>query len=453
MSAWRELARIHGPFGFFATLLGPRGGRSLLVARLGSEAGDAIDAFLCFAHQSEMTETPSLTVFLNRFESASHTIKRDLDSVNDEVRVMTVHGAKGLEAPIVVLIDGCEVLGRDPALLQLQTETGDRIPVWAPGRNSDSGAMIQARELLHAKGYEEHNRLLYVAMTRAKDRLVIAPYRTNGNETRQEAWCEMIRHGLVAKAGGLERDEAPYGEIAVWREGSPLARPLAAEADVPPLDPIAVPDWLTTMVLPEPEPLPPIRPSSALGAADRMTRPGDGPYAPEARLRGTLVHALLERLPALSPEHRDSMARAYVKARAPRLPLELRESVLANALAVLDHPDLKPLFGKGSRAEAPIAGRVLTAEGAIMVSGQIDRLAVLESDVLVADFKTTARPPKAGQPPPRSYVAQLALYRTLLAEIYPGKRIRTFLIWTSGPVIHELMEPDLESALTLIKAA
>ncbi|ANY78744.1 double-strand break repair helicase AddA [Microvirga ossetica] len=453
LSAWRELARIHGPFGFFATLLGPRGGRSLLVARLGSEAGDAIDAFLCFAHQSEMTETPSLTVFLNRFESASHTIKRDLDSVNDEVRVMTVHGAKGLEAPIVVLIDGCEVLGRDPALLQLQTETGDRIPVWAPGRNSDSGAMIQARELLHAKGYEEHNRLLYVAMTRAKDRLVIAPYRTNGNETRQEAWCEMIRHGLVAKAGGLERDEAPYGEIAVWREGSPLARPLAAEADVPPLDPIAVPDWLTTMVLPEPEPLPPIRPSSALGAADRMTRPGDGPYAPEARLRGTLVHALLERLPALSPEHRESMARAYVKARAPRLPMELRESVLANALAVLDHPDLKPLFGKGSRAEAPIAGRVLTAEGAIMVSGQIDRLAVLESDVLVADFKTTARPPKAGQPPPRSYVAQLALYRMLLAEIYPGKRIRTFLIWTSGPVIHELMEPDLESALTLIKAA
>jgi ATP-dependent helicase/nuclease subunit A len=184
-----------------------------------------------------------------------------------------------------------------------------------------------------------------------------------------------------------------------------------------------------------------------------MTRPGDGPYAPEARLRGTLVHALLERLPALAPEHRESMARAYVKARAPRLAADLREAILTDALHVLDHPDLKPLFGKSSRAEAPIAGRVPTAEGEIMVSGQIDRLAVLDGDVLVADFKTTARPPKIGQPPPRSYVAQLALYRTLLAEIYPGKRIRSFLIWTSGPVIHELEEPDLESALTLIKAA
>src|SRR5690606_31159890 len=176
LQAWRALARSHGPFGFFATLLGPMNGRSQLVARLGSEAGDAIDAFLCFAHQSEMTETPSLTVFLNRFESASHTIKRDLDSVNDEVRVMTVHGAKGLEAPIVVLIDGCEVLGRDPPLLQVPARHGTTVPVWSPGRTHDCDVMGEARASLHAKGMEEHNRLLYVAMTRAKDRLVIAPY-------------------------------------------------------------------------------------------------------------------------------------------------------------------------------------------------------------------------------------------------------------------------------------
>lgn len=453
LNAWRELADQHGPFGFFATLLGPRGGRSQLVARLGSEAGDAIDAFLCFAHQSEMTETPSLTVFLNRFESASHTIKRDLDAVNNEVRVMTVHGAKGLEAPIVVLIDGCEVLGRDPALLQLRTKNGETIPVWSPGKNSDSSVMAEAREILHAKGHEEHNRLLYVAMTRAKDRLVIAPYLTGRKDSPQEAWCEMIRHGLVAKAGGLDLDKAPYGEIEIWREGSPLARTLAAESDVAPLEPLAVPDWLITPARPEPELLPPIRPSSALGAAERMTRPGDGPYAPEARLRGTLVHALLERLPALATEHRESMARAYVRARAPRLPAELRESVIANALGVLDHTDLKALFGPGSRAEAPIAGKVLTADGDLMVSGQIDRLAVLENEILVADFKTNARVPVPGQPPPRSYVAQLALYRMLLSEIYPDKRIRTFLVWTAGPVIHELMEPELESALTLIKAA
>ncbi|NNC00924.1 double-strand break repair helicase AddA, partial [Corallococcus exiguus] len=141
LSDWRQLARDHGPFGFFATLLGPRQGRLKLVARLGSEAGDAIDAFLSFAHQAELAETPSLTLFLNRFESASHTIKRDLDAVHDEVRVMTVHGAKGLEAPLVVMIDGCDVLGRDPALLQLPTSAGDTLPVWSPGGSHDCAVL------------------------------------------------------------------------------------------------------------------------------------------------------------------------------------------------------------------------------------------------------------------------------------------------------------------------
>jgi len=141
-----------------------------------------------------------------------------------------------------------------------------------------------------------------------------------------------------------------------------------------------------------------------------------------------------------------------VRARAPRLPRDLREAVVAHALGVIDHEALSPLFGPASRAEAPIAGRIATADGTVMVSGQIDRLAVLESEVLVADFKTTARPPRPGQPPPRAYVTQLALYCWLLREIYPQKRIRAFLVWTSGPVIHELREPEMESALASVAA-
>ena len=194
LSAWRELARIHGPFGFFATLLGPRGGRSLLVARLGSEAGDAIDAFLCFAHQSEMTETPSLTVFLNRFESASHTIKRDLDSVNDEVRVMTVHGAKGLEAPIVVLIDGCEVLGRDPALLPVADGNRRQDPGLVAGQEfrfgrDDSGARTPARQGL--RGAQP------AALRRHDPRQGPAGDRALPDERQRD------------QAGGLVRDDPP----------------------------------------------------------------------------------------------------------------------------------------------------------------------------------------------------------------------------------------------------
>ena len=205
LSAWRELARIHGPFGFFATLLGPRGGRSLLVARLGSEAGDAIDAFLCFAHQSEMTETPSLTVFLNRFESASHTIKRDLDSVNDEVRVMTVHGAKGLEAPIVVLIDGCEVLGRDPALLPVADGNRRQDPGLGAGQEfrfgrDDSGARTPARQGL--RGAQP------AALRRHDPRQGPAGDRALPDERQRD------------QAGGLVRDDPPRARREGRRPGT-----------------------------------------------------------------------------------------------------------------------------------------------------------------------------------------------------------------------------------------
>jgi ATP-dependent helicase/nuclease subunit A len=449
---WRSLARAKGPFGFFATLLGPMRGRSQLVARLGSEAGDAIDAFLCFAHNAELIETPSLTTFLSAFESASHTIKRDLDATRNEVRVMTVHGAKGLEAPIVVLIDGCEVLGRDPVLIPLPVGRGPDIPVWSPGRSSDCRVIAQARESLRQKALEEHNRLLYVAMTRAKDRLVIAPYLSGRKESPQEAWCEMVRRALVDEAGGLERDEAPYGPIAIWRDGQPWRRAAAASV-VTPLDAIALPAWLGEQVEQEPEPSPPIRPSSALGAADRTTRPGDGPFAPTARLRGTLIHALLEKLPEAPAGRREVLARSYVAARAPRFDGEARAAVVADALGVIEAPDLNGLFGPESRAEVPIAGWIGTAGGRVPVSGQIDRLAVIGDDVYLADFKTTVRPPLIGEAIPPGHVAQLALYRALLCEIYPGRRIRPFLIFTSGPLVRELGEDELEAALKRIKAA
>jgi ATP-dependent helicase/nuclease subunit A len=452
LDTWRGLARVHGPFGFYASLLGPLGGRTQLVARLGSEAGDAIDAFLCFAHNAELTDTPSLTTFLARFGSASHQIKRDLDTTRDEVRVMTVHGAKGLEAPVVILIDGCEVLGKDPPLIGVSIGGGRVIPVWSPGKAYDCDVVAAARESLKGRGLEEHNRLLYVAMTRAKDRLVIAPFMTSRKESPEQAWCEMVRRGLVATTRGLILSEAPYGPTEIWRDDVAWGRAAAASAAAP-FVPVDVPDWLRSPAAMEPEPGPPIRPSSALGAADRLTRPGDGPYAPEARLRGTLVHALLERLPTVPAEKRESVARAFVSARAPRLDADKRARIVTDAFGVLEDEALAPLFGPGSRAEAAIAGRLRLHAADQPVSGQIDRLAVLDGEVLVADYKTTARPPQIGEALPAAYVAQLALYRALLQEIYPSRRVRAFLIWTSGPIIRELTEAELDGALAAIKGA
>jgi ATP-dependent helicase/nuclease subunit A len=262
----------------------------------------------------------------------------------------------------------------------------------------------------------------------------------------------MVRRGLVAASDGLELDQAPYGPIEIWRDGKPKPYGAALSA-VAPLDPIGVPAWLSTAADQEPEPVPPIRPSSALGAADRITRPGDGPFAPDARLRGTLIHALLERLPGVPAERWPALANAYVAARAPRFDAAKQDRIVRDTLRVLTDAALAPLFGPGSRAEAPIAGWVATGSGDVPVSGQIDRLTVLDGQVLLADFKTTARPPPPEEPAPQAYVAQLALFRALLAEIYPDRNVRAFLVWTSGPLIRELSGEELDAALRLIQAA
>ena len=213
-----------------------------------------------------------------------------------------------------------------------------------------------------------------------------------------------------------------------------------------------MPEWLLSPAPPEPEPKPLLRPSSALAAANGSGRL-EGPSRPDARLRGILIHALLERLPGLAREHRENAARAFVQARASREEAAWREAVVADALGVLHSVELSRLFGPGSRAEAAITGRVRAGGREEMVSGQIDRLAVHDDEVLIADFKTGSRPPGPDDPTPEAFVAQLALYRALLAKIYPDRPVRAFVIWTAGPLAREIPADALDCALTLIEAA
>ncbi|MEH3146708.1 MAG: double-strand break repair helicase AddA [Methylobacterium frigidaeris] len=449
LGQWQNLARAHGPFGFYADLLGPLGGRTALVARLGGEAGDAIDVFLTAAAQAEAgTDAPSLTGFLSRYEpsggrdAGGHTVKRDLESARDEVRVMTVHGAKGLEAGLVVLIDGCEVLGRDPALIPVAVGDGT-VPVWSSARVHDCAEIAAAREALHDRAREEHNRLLYVAMTRAADRLVIAPYRGNDRETPGEAWCEMVRRGLVAAFGGVERTEMPYGPTECWREGAALPAPAATAVPVP--EPGALPDWLRRPLAPEAEPTPPLRPSG-LGAADEPRRSDARSSDPAARRRGVLIHALLEHLPARAPENRAAAADAFLAARAPGLDARTRSGIAAAVLRLLADPALATLFGPAARAEVAVAGRVTLHGVERPVHGRVDRLAVTPEGVWLADFKT-GRPPADDAPVPHGQAAQVALYAALLRRIYPDRPVHPLVVWTSGPVIRRLSDEDCAGAL------
>ena len=455
LTLWIDLAARHGPFGFYASLLGPHEGRMRLVSRLGGEAGDAIDVFLMKAAEAEQaSEAPSLDCFLTRYDITPGrgvnglTVKRDLESGRNEVRVMTIHGAKGLEAPVVVMIDGCEPLGRnDPQLLAMPGVRGRVLPpVWAGSKSQDTQAVAAARAEHQARAREEHNRLLYVALTRAADRLTIAPYRGH-EEQGENAWCEMVRKGLEQVLGAGESIETAYGPALLWREGT--AEPVAARSSAGDEAISSIPPWLRQVARSEVEVAPPLNPSGALGAADRQRTLPRRQANPHARRRGILIHSLIEHLPRLERHQRASAASAFVKARAPSLSVAEQERLVRDVLRLVEDPALEALFASDARAEVAVSGRVSVSGEERAVFGRIDRLSIRPDRIVLADFKTS-RPPPDRALVPGDEAAQVALYVALLRDIYPGRPVEALLVWTSGPVIRHLGEPTISAALALL---
>jgi ATP-dependent helicase/nuclease subunit A len=450
---WRSRAAACGPFAFYAGILGAEGGRRAVLGRLGTEAGDAVDEFLRLALDFEQRQGPSLPLFLAALADADLVIKRDMDTNAGEVRVMTVHGAKGLEAPVVILADTCTAPnGRHDDPVLLIEGPGGPLPVWSGAKAADPGVVAAARQAGQDKALQEYHRLLYVAMTRAKDRLVIAGY--EGKKGRAPGcWYDMVSGALKERM----TEETVDGRT-VWRlqTGSPAPAP-GPDTPVPPPE-LPLPGWLRRPAGVEPAAPPPLRPSSAVVAADAaLPAPvalalGDPDARARARLLGRCIHTLLEILPGQPPGRRHAAGEALLAARVPGLSGAERQQALAAVDAILDSPGLAPLFGPGSRAEVPIAGDLpLGANGAMVpVTGQIDRLAVTPEATWLADFKT-------GQPPSGEvsddHAAQLALYAALLGRLYPGRPVRAVLVFSQGPVVREVPEERLAAALAQIKAA
>ncbi len=322
-------------------------------------------------------------------------MKRDLESGRDEVRVMTVHGSKGLEAPVVVILDGCEAFaGRIRRFCRWSGATRC-CPVWA-GKSQDCAATERVRAALGARARQEHNRLLYVAMTRAADRLIVAPFRGKIRET-EAAWCRMIRTGMEATIGAGETIELAYGQAILWRDGAQIEG-----GPQPPQhrEPTAEPDWLRRKVEAEAVAEAPLHPSGMLDAADgaRLPPPRLGDAA--ARRRGLLVHALLQHLPRVEPAARRRAGLAYLVSRAPGLGEPALRGILGAVMRLIEDPALAPVFTDGARAEVSLSGRVSVGGIERPVTGRVDRLAVSDDTVTLADFKT-GRPPPDEAPLPR----------------------------------------------------
>jgi ATP-dependent helicase/nuclease subunit A len=437
LEGWRARAKALSPFAFYAFLLGEDGGRRALIGRLGPEAADPIDEFLTLALAHEQREAPSLHNFLAQVESADVEIKRDMEVETEGVRVLTVHASKGLEAPIVFLPDSCGGLDsrHEPKLMRLSSPRPGDPPVlaWARKSAEDADAVADARTEAREAQAGEHRRLLYVAMTRAAQRLIVAGYGTSRRRPN-DCWYDLVQSGL---------GDALIGAPAPFRGGGPILRfgeglraedggetPFARSFD-------ALPDWLVAQAAPEAVP-PALNPSRTAGVGW-----GD----PERALEGRLAHALLEMLANLAPDRRPGAATAYLDAWGGVLAESARLTLASKALAAISAPELSPLFGPGSRGEVPLMGLLPRPERPdLQYSGRLDRLVATDHGVLIVDFKLGEKPDR----PAAAHVAQLALYRVALQPLYPRLPIRAALVYLDGPTLAPIDESDLDAALRAV---
>lgn len=429
-------------------LTGPWQGRRKLVARLGREANDPIDELVNAAHAYCATATSSLVGFLQWFEAGEGELKREADSAIGHVRVMTVHGSKGLQAPIVILADatGNPGASRQRGIAMPDPANPERrnIPLPTLRKEEQVGLLAAHIEDERAAELEEHWRLLYVAMTRAEEALFVggALGSRDKGEPPADSWYARLRAMFPT---GSEVDDPIWTARIDWGDPPEEAGPELATKELPLGD--VLPPWLSRPPADDPRPPRPLAPS-ALGEEEGPDPPFPVGGGGLAARRGTLIHKLLERLPDLGKHARLSAGQAWLARNAPDLPQHEHDEILQGVLQVLDEPGWADLFAPGSLAEVPIVATL----GKQAIAGSVDRLLVEAGRVLVVDYKTARRPPERVEDVPRAILRQMAAYVAALEQIWPDRQVEAALLYTSAPrliVIPDNVVVEHKAGLTL----
>lgn len=457
-------SRRYAPYEFFARILAmktPEGGSFLrrIYGRLGLEAKDAVEAFLGKALAYQRREAPSLQYFVQSFVKGEQELKREMDEARGKIRVMTVHGAKGLEAPMVILPDTTQL----PRARSQMTPFEDGF-VLAGNKTQTPEAVTPYVEAKSDRLMEEYFRLLYVAITRAQSRLIICGY-AHGQESKgyrglgysEDCWYELCLNAI--KAMGADIIESPFGEA--WSVGADKIAALNSSPANASTNPIGqsqnldspLPDFLGHAAQIERVPYKRVTPSHLLTSPENYNPPIRSPlktsHADRFR-RGNLIHKLLELLPEIEISRRRYVARIFLDQN--RVDPDMGEEITAEVFAVLEHADFKMFFQDGSFAEVSLAGQSSALPKGLYLNGQIDRLSITDETVYIIDYKSNRPPPNTQNSVPPIYMAQMAAYRELAREIYPDHKIVCALLWTDGPFLMVLDAEHLDQALTDVRA-
>ncbi|MEZ5810298.1 MAG: double-strand break repair helicase AddA [Rhizobiaceae bacterium] len=462
LATWRDEAGFRPVVEFYNTVLGRDGVRAAMIARLGHEAGEILDEFIGYAFACERTGIVGLGAFVETLDGAGPEIKREIAQSRDEVRIMTVHAAKGLEAPVVFLVDG----GSAPSVSQhlprlmpffsrrrLWPGTGF---LWRPGADLKTDFVGELEAEQKRKAEEEYRRLLYVGMTRAEDRLIVCGH-YNLREPADGTWHKLVSTAL-APAGEVVEAGLPGIDGDVLRYRSTDAPPKPAKDEAGEAEPMAAafPEALRRPLPPE-APLPrPFSPSGAAALVEPAPELADASRSPvldDARApglaieRGIAIHRMLQVMPDISDAGREAAGRRFLDRFGVGWDAGEREAALRSVLNVLADPAFMAVFAPGSRAEVAIAGHLRVAGVSRAVSGKIDRLAIGDDEVLIVDYKTNRAPPTDLDGIPAAYVAQIAVYSALLRQLHPGRRVIAGLLFTETPRLIRIPDTVITQAL------
>lgn len=453
--AWLETlitrAGSDHPYEFFSHIVqepcpaNEMSGMQAIRTRLGEDAMDPFDEFLNSALTYTSSHTAGLQGFLQWHQNGNNDIKRQMDEGGGAVRIMTVHGSKGLQAPIIFLPDTVRTASsvKTDKIFWPQ-KTGLDVPFYISAKDVLPRSAVQAQQTIEQKMDEEYRRLLYVAMTRAEERLYIGGYtgkKSPGKDGKTAYWYDDIHKAMDARPdieripSGMQNDlgeEMPVLRLSSKRTATPDKVPKHQTEKLH--TNVTVPLWVSKKAPAEPfppRPLVPSRPSDPEPAAASPLIIGQ-----DFRfIRGTATHKLLQILPDLPKDKRAEAARHYLARPALKLPQEMQTTIASEVMAILNDASFGDIFGEGSIAEVPVTGFI---HGKTLISGQIDRILIRGKDILIIDYKTNRPPPLRPQDVPPVYLRQMKAYADTLQEIYPTHTIRCALLWTDGARLMEI---------------